>query len=1270
MTREPDTPPCTGLSAGNDGTADSRFRTFLAAMSSGITIYRSTDGERFICTEMNPAGCAISGIRRDDAVGRDIREIFPGADQMGITAVLRRVWATGTAEVVPAVLYRDERLSGWFEKRVVRISPEETVLIYEEISARREAEESLQQSEARFRSLFESMHEGFAFHEVICNDAGKVVDYRYLDLNPAFEKLTGLKRETTVGRTVRELLPDIEDDWIDTFGRVAQTGIPAERENYVKELDRYYRARAYSPRRGTFAVVFEEVTAQRRAQKELERHEAQLRVLFESSQAGIMLVDPDGMITMANRRMAEMFGYTLDEITGSPYPILVHPDQRSDGERLMQRLIRGETDFVSTERLYLRKDGSSFWGLLTGRRHLDSDGRLISLVGHITDITEHKLAEEAIREQEQYLQTIIDASPECIKLLARDGTLMMMNRSGLRMIEADSLAQVKGTCIYPLVVERDRQAFAGVTDRVFSGESVSLEFEAVGLHGTPLWLETHAVPFRNSRNEIVALLGLTRDITKRKLAEHRIRIFKETVDNATDAIGMSTPEGEHYYQNRAFDELFGDIGSRPHKVYVDQQVACNVFDTIMAGNQWTGELQMFAKDGSIRNILLRAYANVDDLGKVICLVGIHTDITERKQAEEELRLSEQKYASIFHLMPDMVGITRMADGCFIEVNAGFERLTGWRRAEVIGKSSLELGLWSPEARAEALSVLQRDGHVEEFNFMLGTRSGEQRIAQMYLTPITVNGDRCLYFMARDITERNMFERALRESEERFRSIMSLSPDIISIISREGELLYNSPAALQIHGYTQEEMCGINTLELIHPEDREEINRAFAQVIASPDRVVTVQYRYRNRDGSYFWMECSARNQLDNPHINGVIAISRCIEDRKRLEEERIILERQLLHVQKLESLGILAGGIAHDFNNILTAIIGNADMALMRLTPESPAVENLQRIEKAAARAADLARQMLAYSGKGKFVVETIDLNRLVEEMGHMLEVSISKKVIFSYHLTRPLPAVNVDSTQIRQIIMNLVINASEAIGDASGVIALTTGCQQCSDDYLRDSWLADRIPAGPYVFMEVTDSGCGMDRETLGKIFDPFFSTKFTGRGLGMAAVLGIIRGHGGTIKVTSEPGKGSSFKVLLPAGDQPAEPCTGTAGGNAWHGSGVALLVDDEQTVRDIGAEMLQALGFEAITAGDGRDALEQFRQRSDITVVILDLTMPRMDGEQCYRELRRIDPAVKVIMTSGFSESEISRKFAGTGVAGFVQKPYTLSDLRDVLKGIITP
>jgi len=534
----------------------------------------------------------------------------------------------------------------------------------------------------------------------------------------------------------------------------------------------------------------------------------------------------------------------------------------------------------------------------------------------------------------------------------------------------------------------------------------------------------------------------------------------------------------------------------------------------------------------------------------------------------------------------------------------------------------------------------------------------QRMVDERTRELSESNDRLLT----EIAERRHAEEALQASEHKLRSIFASLTDVIMILDAEGRYVEIAPTSTSGLYRPSEDLLGKRISDLFPPEQADFFLSTIKMTLSTGE-TSSVDYKL-NIGGEDVWFTGNVTPMSENL----VVWSARDITQRKLSEDDRLKLEKQMLHTQKLESLGVLAGGIAHDFNNILTAIVGNADLALMRLKPESPAIENLHRIETAAARASELARQMLAYSGKGRFVIEDLDLNRLVEEMGHMLEVSISKKALLRYNYYTPLPAMRGDATQIRQIIMNLVINASEAIGDRSGVISLTTGCLECSDSYFRDSWLSDPVPEGLYVYLEVSDTGCGMDRETMLKIFDPFFTTKFTGRGLGMAAVLGIVRGHRGAIKVYSEPGCGTTFKVMFPAGEMPAELFGGEENPDRkWHGSGTVLLVDDEETVRALGSEMLKELGYQVVTANDGRQGVEVFKSRNDIALVLLDLTMPHMDGAQCFRALRQVDPHVKVVMSSGFNEQEVTQKFLGKGISGFVQKPYKLSTLREVLSRI---
>ncbi len=458
---------------------------------------------------------------------------------------------------------------------------------------------------------------------------------------------------------------------------------------------------------------------------------------------------------------------------------------------------------------------------------------------------------------------------------------------------------------------------------------------------------------------------------------------------------------------------------------------------------------------------------------------------------------------------------------------------------------------------------------------------------------------------------------------------------------------------------------------IHPEDFPAVEAA-VEAAATRQTATRLYNRVIRPNGEIRFCLSIIEGDVDaegKPHVVGLV---QDITDLRRAEDERRKLEQQVMQSQKLESLGVLAGGIAHDFNNLLTSILGNADLARSDLSPSNPACVYLSDIERVSRRAADLCRQMLAYSGKGRFVVRALSLNEVVREMAYLLNVSISKKVVIKYNFFADLPSVMADATQLSQVVMNLITNASEAISEASGgVVTLTTGTIECDASYLTGAiGYHDVLVAGQYVYLEVSDTGCGMDPETMSRIFDPFFTTKFTGRGLGLAAVLGIVRGHKGALRVYTEMGHGTTFKVLLPAHHQPAQQLDlDDLAPKAWKGHGLVLLVDDEESIRNVGRNMLERAGFKVMTAADGREAIDLFgKHRDRVRLVVLDMTMPNIDGEACFRELRRIEPQVKVIVTSGYNEQEIMTRFVGKGLAGFVQKPYSVTELLSSIQVVL--
>jgi signal transduction histidine kinase/ActR/RegA family two-component response regulator len=387
-----------------------------------------------------------------------------------------------------------------------------------------------------------------------------------------------------------------------------------------------------------------------------------------------------------------------------------------------------------------------------------------------------------------------------------------------------------------------------------------------------------------------------------------------------------------------------------------------------------------------------------------------------------------------------------------------------------------------------------------------------------------------------------------------------------------------------------------------------------------------------------------------------------LAEREVAERRRRDLEARIQHAQKLESLGVLAGGIAHDFNNLLMGILGNADLALVRLAPASPINGHLQNIATTARRAADLTRQMLAYSGRGQFALCELDLREVVREIAGLLKVTLSKKVILIFDFADEIPVVEGDATQLRQIVMNLISNASDAMGDREGAIRVSVGSMWCDRACLSDSYIDEKLPEGDYVFLDVVDTGCGMDDQTRHRVFDPFFTTKFTGRGLGMASALGIIRGHRGAIKIASRVGEGTTIRVLLPAlGRQAAATLEAPEEEEGGRGEGLVLVVDDEESVLTVLADMLEAVGFTPVTASNGREAVRRFEERpAEYRAILLDLTMPRMDGKETFAELRRIRSDVPVVLISGYDEQDVAARFPRDEVSGFIQKPFNQAAL----------
>ncbi len=761
--------------------------------------------------------------------------------------------------------------------------------------------------------------------------------------------------------------------------------------------------------------------------------------------------------------------------------------------------------------------------------------------------------------------------------------------------------------------------------------------------------------------ELLALRQLT------PASDTRLRLI---TDYSTDMITFLTPEGRFLYVSQGAESV---LGYTPEEL---QLLGRYLFEFLCPDETERAQeaYQELLKEPGVRTLTCRMVRQngvevwvesvnetvVDErTGAVSKIIAISRDVTQRKQVEEHLRRLEARHRALLNAIPDLIFVNN-ADGVFLDFSArpGTElripshQIVGSHLRDALPERVVNQALDSIHATLET-------GETRVFEYPLPV-DGE--IEYFEARTVRVSPAEALTIVRR-ITERRRAEHRLRESQQKLRLLVDQSPLAVIGWDLEFQVTEWNPAAERTFGYRKSELLGRRGTEVLVPvELHGAVEAVFSELVQRRGG-----YRSTNenvtKDGRTILCEWYNTPLVgENGEVVGVASLVQDVTERAQAEEARRRLEAQMLHTQKLESLGVLAGGIAHDFNNLLVGVMGNAGLALMEMPADSPARPAVQAIEQAAVRAADLTRQMLAYSGKGKFLIQNVNLSHLVGEMSHLIMVSISKTAIVNEELAGDLPAVEADATQLQQVVMNLIINASDALEQRPGTITVRTGTMQASRDYLAEAFLAEKLEPGTYVYLEVADTGHGMDAETRSRIFDPFFTTKTTGRGLGLAAVLGIVRSHHGTIRVTTAAGAGTAFRVLLPpAKNQSAPPPPQVEAPPAKPITGTVLVVDDDETVRGVARSILVRHGYKVIMAYDGVEGVERFKENPDgIDLVLLDMTMPRMSGEETFAVLRKIRPGVRVLLTSGYNEQEAVARFISEGLSGFVQKPFRVREL----------
>lgn len=751
------------------------------------------------------------------------------------------------------------------------------------------------------------------------------------------------------------------------------------------------------------------------------------------------------------------------------------------------------------------------------------------------------------------------------------------------------------------------------------------------------------------------------------------RLFQTLIQNSLSGIYL-VREGCYLFANPTYCDLVGypweELKTKdPLDVVLpqDRELARQRLKARLAGQEPPSEyeLRLLCSDGSIKHVWLRAF-RVFHEGEPAVL-GNMVDLTSLRQRETELRESEEKFRTAF--MNAAVGIALVSlEGVWLEVNPAMGSILGYSPQELLGKKVTDFTHPEDlEKRREFLNDLlggRIPGGVQERRMI--RKDGSVVWVRIWATVQRSESGQPLHFISlvQDITAQKRAEDALRESEERYKSLVELLPEGVWV-QRAGEILYVNPAmARLLKASGPGELLGKSIYQFVHPESRASVEQRTQEILQKGTTVPLKEQRYVALDGSILEVETSA-TAVPFGGQRAVLAVYRDIGQRKQNERERKELEERFLQAQKMEAIGILAGGIAHDFNNLLMSIQGNVSLMLLETPDGHSNKERLEAIQDAVKSAAELTRQLLGFARGGRYEMRPMDMNRLLEETSNMF--GRTRKNITIHKRFQPgIWPVEADRSQMEQVLMNIFVNAADAMPEG-GELFLDTQNVFLDEEYVKPF----SGQPGPYVRVSITDTGKGMDEEVRKHIFEPFFTTKAMGRGtgLGLATVYGIVKGHKGLITVYSSPGQGTTFHIYLPASKkEPSRELRLPPG--VVKGQGTILLIDDEEMILKVASQLLEALGYKVLAAKGGQEGLRIYKElMGQVDLVILDMIMPDMGGGEVFDRLKEMNPGVKVLLSSGYAVNGQAKEILDRGCKGFIQKPFSLAELSQKLMAALS-
>jgi PAS domain S-box-containing protein len=829
--------------------------------------------------------------------------------------------------------------------------------------------------------------------------------------------------------------------------------------------------------------------------------------------------------------------------------------------------------------------------------------------------------------------------------------------------------------------DRERVA-ARQEDSLRNRRDYEHEYRMLTADGRVIWVRSSARLRADEATGEVRISSILSDVTEEKLGQDKLErslaLFRATLDSTADGILVVDSNGGIAGYNRKFVEMW-NIPESVLSPALDNQALAYVLDQLVDPDAFVEKVRELYSEPDAESFdvvefkdgrRFERYSKPQKISREsVGRVWSFRDVTVRKRAEEALRESERSFRETLENV-HLVALALDTSGTVTFCNDYLLELGGWTRAELVGRPWFPLAL-AHEPASERLFVraLHEGTLPTHFEQALSTRSGELRLISWNVTTLrdAQGAATGIVSIGEDITEARHAEEALRESEERFRSLIENASDVITILDGNGVIRYASPSIERVLGYVPEELVGRSVRELVDMEDMDTTREWLVALRDGGGDVVEI--RTRTADGDWRVLEAVGKVLVDGPDGREIVVNARDVTERRQAEEALQASEEQLRQAQKMEAVGRLAGGVAHDFNNLLTAISGYSEFLIAQLDSESPLRHDAVEIQKAAERAAALTRQLLAFSRRQVLQPKVLDLNDVVADVSRLLRRLIGEDVQLAVHPATDLGQVKADPGQLEQVLVNLAVNARDAMPSGGELVIRTANLVLTSPL----SGAGGELEAGRYVTLTVGDTGAGIDTSTREHLFEPFFTTKEQGKGtgLGLATVFGIVKQSGGDILVTSEPGSGAEFTIVLPRVDAPAalRAVEGNGNGNG-HGNGHAspaggaetvLLVEDEQVVRRLVRDVLERSGYEVLEAQDGATALELCSgHEGEIDLLLTDVVMPQMSGRELAEQLTGSRPGLRVLYTSGYTDGEIDEDGALDAGVSFVGKPFSPDEL----------